>query len=377
MSYDGRMPLPAPFKLERYFARYEFTVRHLLSASDCEGLRLAELLGLADAESRALWDRLGLGYTESQGHPRLRAEIASLYQAVRADDVLLAAPEEAIFLAMHTLLEPGDHVVALAPAYQSLAEVARAIGCEVTAWPIALRESGWRLDLDRLAASLTPRTRLLVINFPNNPTGLLPGRGDLDAILELARRRGVYVFSDEMYRWLEPDPARRLPAVADLYELGITLSGLSKSFALAGLRLGWLATRAPGVIERCLALKDYTTICHSAPSEVLALMALRARDQILARNLDLIRANTEKAAGFFAARPDLFRWLPPDAGSVAFPLWTGPGTVEALCEGLIEQQGVMVVPGSLFDQPGRHFRVGLGRRGFAAALERIGEYLDS
>lgn len=369
------MPLPAPFKLERYFARYEFTVRHLLSASDCEGLRLAEVLDLADAESRALWDGLGLGYTESQGHPLLRAEIAGLYQTVRADDVLLAVPEEAIFLAMHVLLTPGDHVIALTPSYQSLTEVARAIGCEVTAWPIRLGEAGWRLDLDQLAAAVTPRTRLLVINFPNNPTGLLPARAELDAILDLARRHGLAVFSDEMYRWLEPDPARRLPAVADLYERGISLSGLSKSFALAGLRLGWLATRAPGVIERALALKDYTTICHSAPSEALALMALRARDRILARNLDLIRANTRLAAEFFTARPGLFRWLPPDAGSVAFPLWTGPGAVDALCTALVEQQGVMVVPAGMFDDPGAHFRVGLGRRGFAEALEQVGEYL--
>ncbi len=369
------MPPLTPFKLERYFARYEFKVQYLLSASDCESLGLRELLALADLDSLARWEQLRLGYTESQGLPALRAEVARLYQTLTPDDVLILTPEEGIFIAMHTLLEPGDHVIAIAPAYQSLSEIARSLGCTVTPWTIAPQGSGWRLDLDQLAHSFTPRTRLLVVNFPHNPTGYLSTRAELDAILDLARQHDVYVFSDEMYRLLEHDPARRLPAVCDLYDKGISLFGLSKSFALPGLRMGWLATRALDLMERWLAFKDYTTICHSAPSEVLALMALRAKEAILERNLSLIRVNLALVEPFLADFPTLFKWLKPDGGSIAFPAWTGPGSVEAFCQAVLDEQGVMIVPGSIFDFPGQHFRLGLGRLNFGEALARVRRYL--
>jgi aspartate/methionine/tyrosine aminotransferase len=216
----------APFKLERYFAKYEFQDKYVLSASDCESLSMSELLHLADAEALALWQNLRLGYTESAGHPLLRAEVAGFYGKVKPDNVVIAAPEEAILIAMQTLLKPGDHVVALYPAYQSLYEIAGAIGCEVTPWSFELGAGGWRLDLDRLASLLRDHTRLLVINFPHNPTGYLPERDAIDAIVDMARQRDMYVLGDEMYRLLEYEPARRLPPMCDLYEKGISLSGL-------------------------------------------------------------------------------------------------------------------------------------------------------
>ena len=365
------MPDLQPFKLERYFARYEFNARYLLSASDCESLRLDELLAMADGESRRLWDDLGLGYTESPGHPLLRAQIAKAYAGLNADDVLVMAPEEAIYIFMRTLLTPGDEVVAIAPAYQSLHEVARAIGCRVIPWSLALTENGWEADLALLRRLLTARTRLLVINFPHNPTGCLISRPELDAILELAGQQGIYVFSDEMYRLLELDPAQRLPAVCTLYERGVSLAGMSKVYGLPGLRIGWLATNAPGLRDRWQGYKDYTTICSSAPSEILALMGLRAQEQLVGRSLEIIRTNLGLASEFCARHPRLFRWLPPQAGSVAFPQWNGPGPVEEFCQEMVDRQGVMVVPGSQFDYPGQSFRMGLGRRNFAEALAQV------
>jgi aspartate/methionine/tyrosine aminotransferase len=367
----------SPFKLERYFAQYEFKVRYLLSPSDCESLSMGELLQWADPDSLTLWNDLRLGYTESPGHPVLRAEVSRLYQTVAPDDVMIAAPQEAILVAMHALLGPGDHVVSIFPAYQSLYEIARAMGCEVTPWAFELGADGWRLDLNQLERVLTERTRLLVINFPHNPTGYLPARSEFESIVELARRRGVYILSDEMYRLLEYDPNRRLPAMCDLYEQGISLSGLSKTFALPGLRLGWLVTRDRDVMERCLAFKDYTTICSSAPSEILGIMALRARDALVARNLALIQHNLKIAERFFAEHPDRFVWIRPHAGSIAFPRWTGGASVEQFCQGALDGPGVMIVPGSMFDFPGNHFRVGLGRRNLPEALERVGNYLKT
>jgi len=360
-----------PFKLERYFAQYEFKVKYLLSPSDCESLSMAELLQLADSDSLTLWNELRLGYTESPGHPVLRAEVSRLYQTISPNDVMIAAPEEAIFIAMQTLLGPADHVVSISPAYQSLYEIAQAIGCDVTPWTFKLDANGWRLDLDQLERALTERTRLIVLNFPHNPTGYVPSRDELNSIVELARKRSLYVFCDEMYRLLEYDPARWLPAMCDLYERGISLSGMSKAFGLPGLRIGWLATRQPALMEQFLAFKDYTTICSSAPSEALAIMALRAKDVIVARNLAIIQDNLKIAERFFMEQGDRFVWIRPQAGSIAFPRWAGGTPVEQFCQSALEQQGVMIVPGSIFDFPGNHFRVGLGRKNFGEALGRV------
>jgi aspartate/methionine/tyrosine aminotransferase len=367
--------LPAPFELERYFARYEFRVRRLLSASDCQCLSLAELVALADEPCRAWWNGLELHYTQSQGHPLLRAEVARLYQQVSADDVVIAVPEEAIYLAMQTLVAPGDHVIVLSPAYQSLFEVARAAGCEVTPWELRLDGDRWTLDFDALERALTPKTRLLVINFPHNPTGHLPPMDELERLIELCRSRNLYLFSDEMYQQLEPSPSVRLPALCDVYERGISLSGVSKSLGLPGLRIGWLVTRERRLIEAWLTLKDYLTICASAPSEVLATIALRARETILERNRALVAENLRHAESFFGARRDRFHWVPPRAGSVAFPAWRGKKPLAELCQEALER-GLLVVPGKFFGHDGAHFRVGLGRRDFPQALAELAAIVD-
>jgi aspartate/methionine/tyrosine aminotransferase len=364
-----------PFQLERYFARYEFNAPYILSASDCESIQQKELLALADPEARGLWENLSLGYTESAGHPLLRAEIAGLYDTLAPEEILVLAPEEGIFIAMHTLLEPGDEIVAISPAYQSLHEIARSLGCKVIPWTFQPAAGGWHLETEALKELLTPRTRLLVINFPHNPTGFLPLRSELEAILSLADRHGLYVFSDEMYRLLEYEPKSRLPPVSDLYERGISLSGMSKTFALPGLRIGWLASHAPGLFEHWVTFKDYTTICSSAPSEILALIGLRAKAEIISRNLEIIRTNLSQAEHFFNRYQDLFSWIVPQAGSIAFPEWTGSGSIEKFCQELLDHQGVMIVPGSLFEFPGQRFRIGLGRRSFAAGLQRLEVYL--
>jgi aspartate/methionine/tyrosine aminotransferase len=365
------------FKLERYFAKYEFKVKYLLSPSDCEALGMQELLDEADPSSRRMWDELTLSYTESQGHPSLRREISHLYSGISPEQLLIAVPEEAIFIAMHTLLKPGDHVVALFPAYQSLYEVARSTGCQVSFWEIRLSEEGWHLDLEELKQAVRPETRLLVINFPHNPTGFNPSLTELQAILDIAREHNLVVFSDEMYRLLEYDPADRLPAVVDIYSRGVSLSGLSKTFALPGLRIGWLAANDPALIDSWLAFKDYTTICSSAPSEVLGIMALRQKEEIISRNIGILSENRRVARDLFESHPDLFTWLEPDAGSVAFPAWLGPGSVDEFCQRILDLQGVMIVPGSIFDYPGQHFRVGLGRKNFSEALAQLKDYLSN
>ncbi len=360
------------FALERYFARWEFAVDHLLCASDIQGYPMAELLALADPEARAMWDDLKLGYTESTGHPLLKREIAARYDGLEADDVLVfAGAEEAIFGLVNTLVGPGDHAIVTWPGYQSLYEVARSAGADVTLHELR-EDADWAIDLDRLRDQLTPATRLIVVNAPHNPTGMLPDRETFDGLVALAEDAGAYLLMDEVYRDLEYDPADRLPAGAEALERGISLGVMSKSFAMAGLRIGWLASRDRDLLARCAAFKDYTTICSSAPSEVLALIGLRAADTVLARSRAIVAANLEVVDAFFEDWADRFHWVRPRAGSVGFPRLTVPGlTIDDWAADLVETEGVLLLPGSQFAFGGNHFRLGLGRTDLPVALDRL------
>ncbi len=390
------MQLP-PFRLERYFARYEFAAEFLLGSSDCESWSVQELLDL-EPGAAAAFAAQRLGYTESAGSPTLRAAIAALYATATPQDILVhSGAEEAIFLFMHAMLQPGDHVIVHWPCYQSLTDVARSLGCEVSLWR-AHAGAGWALDLDELAAAIRPNTRAVVLNTPHNPTGYLMAPDDYAALHRLAQAHGLLLFSDEVYRELEHRPADRLPAACDLGDHAVSLGVLSKSYGLAGLRIGWVATHNQDVLQRMARLKDYTTICNSAPSEFLAELALRRRQTLLARNLAIIAANLDALDAFFARYASRFAWQRPHAGSVAFPrlrTGTGTGDAEAYCTELVQQTGVMLVPGTVFGDTGfgdadlddtslddtslgdtslgdigSHFRLGFGRKNLPAALAR-------
>lgn len=367
------MPL-SPFKLERYFAQYEFNTEFMLSSSDCESISIRDLLSLEPDAAERFHDHW-LGYTESAGAPSLRQQISRIYTAIQPDQVLVhTGAEEAIYLYMNAMLSPGDHVIVHWPGYQSLYEVALGLGCRVTQWPARI-ENGWALDLDELKRSMRPNTRLVIVNNPHNPTGNLMPQSDYRAMIELIENRGVRLFSDEVYRESEYRMEDRLPAAADLSDHAASLGVLSKTYGLAGLRIGWIATHDSQVYQRMAALKDYTTICNSAPSEFLAELALRHREQIAARNLQIIQANLRLWVDFFARRADHFEWQPPLAGPVAFPRLL-QGDIETFCRDLVARAGVLLVPGTLFNYPGHHFRIGLGRQNMPAALQRLDEFCD-
>jgi len=366
----------ADFALERFFARWEFAVRHLLCASDVEGFPMAELLALADPESRALWDGLRLGYTESTGHPLLRAEIACLYDDIARDDVLVfAGAEEAIFCLSNVLLGPGDHAVVTWPGYQSLYDVGRAAGADITLHELH-EEEDWDLDPERLIASLRAETRLVVVNAPHNPTGMLPTHEQWGRLTGELAGRGIHLLADEVYRFLEFDPGDRLTAGADAYERGISLGVMSKSFAMAGLRIGWLATRDADLLARCAAFKDYTTICSSAPSEILALIGLRADEAVLGRSRTIIDANLPLLDAFFADHADRFAWVRPRGGSIGFPRLLDAEPIDDFAARLVERQGVLLLPGSQFGHRGNHFRIGFGREDLPASLIALEPFLE-
>jgi aspartate/methionine/tyrosine aminotransferase len=370
----------ADFALERYFARWEFAVQHVLCASDVEGWSMAELLELADEETAAMWAGLKLGYTESTGHPLLRGEIASLYDNLEADDVLVfAGAEEAIFCLLSTSLQEGNHAIVTWPGYQSLYEVARAAGAQVSLH--ALREEdGWSLDVDRLIRSFRPETRMVVVNVPHNPTGMLPSVEDWRRLGAACADAGIRLVADEVYRFLEHDGAPTLPAGADLDPRFVSIGVMSKSFSMAGLRIGWLASRDRAVLDRCARLKDYTTICSSAPSEVLALIALRARDAVLNRARGIVAANLAVLDAFFAERTDTFSWVRPRGGSTGFPRLVADGpagsSADRFSAGLVEATGVLLLPSTAFGSGDSHFRIGLGRTDLPEAIEKLDAFLQ-
>lgn len=365
----------APFKLERYFAQYEFNAPFVACSSDCESVTIADLLAL-EPGAADLFARHWLGYTESQGAPDLRQAIANVYATITPDRVMVTSgAQEAIFLFMHALLAPGDHVVVHTPCYQSLAQVAVGIGCAVTAWR-AVEERGWALDLDELKSQLRPNTRALVVNTPHNPTGYLMPESDFRELNRLTAERGIVLFSDEVYRESEYAPADRLPAACDLNPHAVSLGVMSKTYGLAGLRIGWTATHNEKVQAAMAKLKDYTTICSSAPSEFLAALALRHRERLARRNVDLILGNLALADRFFGGHAERFTWRRPQAGSIAFPRLLG-GDVESFCRDLVAQRGVLLLPGTVYDDRDNHFRIGFGRKNFPAALARLDEFITS
>ena len=369
------MPI-VEFELERFFARHEFAVQHLLCASDVEGWRMADLLGHADDETRALWDGLTLGYTEAPGHPLLRAEIASLYDTIAPDEVLtFSGAEEAIYVAANVLLQPGDHAIVTWPAYQSLHEVARAAGADVTLHELQASER-WAIDVQRLRRQVTPRTKLIVVNAPHNPTGMLPDDATYREVAAIAAEAGATLFNDEVYRFLEVEPSTRLPAGADVGPHGVSLGVLSKSFAMAGLRIGWLATHDRRLLDAAARYKDYLTICSSAPSEILALIALRARDEVIGRSRAITGENLALLDGFFERQAAHLEWVRPRGGSIGFPQLRADIGIDAFAQNLLDAEGVLLAPGSLFGHPGNHFRLGFGRAGFAEGLARFEAYVE-
>jgi aspartate/methionine/tyrosine aminotransferase len=364
-----------PFRIEQYFGKYEFTARYLLSCSDAESRTIKDLLDLEPGAHEGLLSHW-CGYTESPGAPELREAIAGIYIKLKSEDILvIAAAEEGIFVLYHALAGPGDHIIVETPCYESGLEVARSTGAQVSEWRRSF-ENNWAHDVSALEKLFRPNTRIIYINTPHNPTGLSMPPSVFKQVLDLAASRNVIVFSDEVYREMEHDPATRLPAACEAYEHAVSLGSMSKTYGLPGLRLGWLASRDPEIIRRCLEFKYYTTICSSAPSEFLTALALRHREVLVQRNLGIVLRNLNLLEAFIRQRPNLFEWVKPNASPIGFVRLKPERDVLGFCEEVVRESGVLLLPGTVYDQP-RHIRFGYGRKNMPEALAQFGAYLDA
>ena len=362
------------FKLEVFFGKYEFTAPYLLTQSDCESMEIADLLRYEpDAAEKLMHSRLG--YTEVAGDPELRSLVAGLYEKIKEDGILMhTGAQEAIFAYMNVMLDKGDHMICMFPAYQSLYEIANAEGCEVSPWNLKHAEHGWSIDFDELETLIRPNTKLIAVNTPNNPTGYTFSEEELKHLCSIAEKHGIYIFADEVYRGLDRDGVKK-PWVADLYDKAVSLGVMSKAYGLAGLRIGWVATQDKMILDKMTRFKHYLSICNSGPSEILAAVALKHSDELLRRSLEIIRGNLSIADDFFAKYEHLFKNNPPMAGPIAFHQIKIEEPIDAFCEDLVQKSGVLLLPAGIYGYKGPFFRMGYGRKSFETCLKVFEQYL--
>lgn len=360
-----------PFGVEEWMNAYEENARFNVAETCVESLTVGELLDLSGGRESFLEEFMArkLTYGEIPGSFDLRAHISRLYDMQDEGNILLAhGAIGANFLALFTLVEPGDRVVAVKPTYQQLYSVPRAFGADVRI--LGLRpENGFLPDLEELEILAGERCKMIVLNNPNNPTGALMDRPFLEKVVRIAERSGAWILCDEVYRGLEHDPAETTPSVVDLYEKSVVTGSLSKVFSLAGLRLGWVA--GPGdFIRECFSRRDYTTISCGMIDEMLATRAFSHRGRLKERNLPLVRRNAAILDKWVCGEKGL-SYVKPRAGTTAFIRYDFPIPSEDFCKGLFDFNGAFIVPGKAFDFEG-WFRVG-----YSCATETLEEGLSA
>ena len=375
------MPVLPDFKLETFFSKWEFNAKYHMCASDMESMTLQDLLNLGTEQDKEDWNQLNFKYIETCGSPKLRSAVANSYSKLSSENILaFAGAEEGLYVAMHCILKKDDHAIIITPNYQSSETIPASI-CDVSG--IGLEAgNNWNLDVQKIKDAIRPNTRLISINFPHNPTGKVISKQTLNDLIDIARQRGIYLFSDEVYRLMERSNNIRLPQVADLYEKGLSLNVMSKSYGLPGLRIGWIASQDLNLLHQMEKMKHYLSICNSSPSEFLAVIALQASADILSRNHKIIDDNLKLLNPFFAQNRDLFEWNEPDGGCIGYPKYLGSEGVMAFCERLIKEHGIMLLPGSIYDSangpsPSNHFRIGYGRKAMKEGLRKFQEVLAS
>jgi aspartate/methionine/tyrosine aminotransferase len=361
------------FKMERMQSTWENVVEYNLSESGVHPLDLKKLLTPAEIESLA---RVELGYTQTNGTIGLREAIARLYPGISAEQILATAgSSEANFLLMWSLIEPGDEVLFELPNYMQMAGLLKAFGAKVKTF--RLHESlDWQPDLDEMRRLVTPKTKLIVLTNPNNPTGAVLAPEAMKGIVGLAADAGAWILADEVYQGAELS-GLRTPSFWGRWEKTLVVNGLSKAYGLPGLRVGWIIG-PEDVVKRTWPYHDYTTISPSALSDRLATLALSPgrRERILERTRGILKANFPVLEAWLEGHDGLFSFHPPKAGAICFARYSMKVPSVELVERLIREKSVLLVPGDHFETEGfLRFGYGPDQAYLRAALDRVDEML--
>jgi capreomycidine synthase len=352
-----------PARLEEWMRQYYFAVDVDIGSSGVADYSFAELRALLGLDMEAL-DAVVFHDSQTLGGDAVRAALARRWTGGDPERVMVThGSTEANFLVMNALLSPGDEVVVLDPIYPQLRAVAESAGCRIRPWPLR-PERGWCPDLDELDALVGPRTRMVVVNFPHNPTGATLTPGEQDALIERCARYGTYLVWDAAFADLT-FTAQPLPDPAARYERAVSMGTLSKAYGLPGLRVGWCLA-GPEVLGRMVHLRDYLTLHLSPLVELLAAGVIDRADRILAEKRALLRRNLARVEAWIAEQDGAVTWTPPAGGACGFPRFHEVPDIEAFCHCLARERRVLLVPGTCFGVSG-HARLGFG--GCAPALD--------
>ena len=369
----------SPFKVEEWMNAYETQASINIAETCVNSVSLDELFALIGEDKQRFFDEFSarrLTYGDIVGMPALREGICDLYQTLKANNVVTThGAAGANHLAMYALVGPGDHVISVTPTYQQLYSIPQSFGAEVSLLPLR-EENGFLPDLDDLRRLIRPNTRLICINNPNNPTGALMDRGMLESIVTLARECGAYILCDEVYRHLTQTDAWS-DSIVDLYEKGISIGSMSKVFSLAGLRLGWVASRDEAFINACLSRRDYSIISCGMFDEAVSTLALRHAGVLLARNRGIVRENLAVMTEW-AEHEKRIHFVRPQAGTTALLFYDSPMPSLFFCEKLLAQTGALLTPGECFDLEGCA-RIGYacGKEELKAGISAISAFMDT
>lgn len=367
------------FKVEEWMNEYEKYCRYDLGNTTVNTLSLDELFEISNVSKEEFLNSLckkTLGYGDIKGNPDFKQGIAKLYKTVSPDEILpTIGAAGANHLVFYSLVEPQDRVISVIPTYQQLYSIPASFGADVRLLHLT-PENKFLPDIEELKTLITDNTKLICLNNPNNPAGSLMDEKLLQKIIEIARRADAYILCDEVYRGLNPN-SDTAPSIADLYEKGISTQSMSKTFSLAGLRLGWVASKDKNVISQCMSHREYNMISCSIADETIAALALKNAEKIIERNKKTIKENLEILDNWVKNEP-LVTYVKPSAGTTAMIYYNKPVKSAELCDRLAKESGVFLTPGCCFETE-YCFRVGYCKNseGLVQGLKEISKVLNT
>ena len=366
-----------PFAVEEWMNAWEVGAKYNIAETCVDSISMNELFELTGEDKTEFLNRLcarRLSYGDIEGLPEFRKGVCCLYKTLNIENIVPThGASGANHHVFYSLISPGDRVVSIMPTYQRLYSIPESYGADVQILHLS-KENNYLPDLEKLRRLVTPETKMICINNPNNPTGALMSEQLLREIVEIARSADAWILCDEVYRHLSQEDGW-CPSIVDLYEKGISVSSMSKVFSLAGLRLGWIATHDMSVVKSCLSHRDYNLVSCGVFDEMLAAAALKHSDKLLERSRKIVRENLQILDDWVSSEPHV-SYVKPKAGTTALVYYDLDISSYEFCEEMYKKTGAFVTPGDCFEVP-HSMRIGYayGKQDLIDGLKAISEYI--